>query len=269
MDIKQFQYGINLQAEACQVIDRYALQVSEEQYLAFKQQFLSDQTAFYEAIKQQSGYRQFLLYFFVRLAVDAYEEYKLREIADSVYWDTFSDIAIWCRTCERNFGESGINEYGWLKEHVQLRLFKLGRLQFQPIALDSSIAAEDRVLPEGQLVLNVHIPEGEPLDEQRVEQSFEQARAFFRGIPPIFVCRSWLLDPKLTHILKPESNIIAFQKQFHIYECDDSIRQAEERIFNQLQDDASLYSEQTSLQRSAKAYLLAGHKLGCGSGIKM
>jgi hypothetical protein len=46
-------------------------------------------------------------------------------------------------------------------------------------------------------------------------------------------------------------------------------KEAEQRIFNKICADPSEYEEQTRLQRSAKAYLAAGGKLGSGYGIKL
>ena len=50
---------------------------------------------------------------------------------------------------------------------------------------------------------------------------------------------------------------------------DDTSRQAEERIFKKVSDNFSEYEENTNLQRSAKAYLMAGNKLGSCFGIKI
>lgn len=85
----------------------------------------------------------------------------------------------------------------------------------------------------------------------------------------MYVCHSWLLYPELSEVLSVDSNIIQFQKHFYIYDVDAASREAEQRIFNQLKDNPFEYEEQTSLQRSAKAYLVAGHKLGSGYGIKI
>ncbi|MNO50163.1 hypothetical protein D3C76_405320 [compost metagenome] len=85
----------------------------------------------------------------------------------------------------------------------------------------------------------------------------------------MFICHSWLLDPELKKILGPESNIIQFQSQFNIYEVDKSSKEAEERIFNKLSATPQEYEENTHLQRSAKAFLIAGGKLGSGYGIKV
>jgi len=267
LDIKRLCEGIRLDDGAIAIIERY--QMDEAAYFGWKRHFENDRDDFFKQAKQAAAYRQKLLYFFVRLAVDAYEAYRIRGIAEGVYFDTFSDIRIWSVNCRRDYGEYGIEEYNWLQEHVQLRLFRLGRLQFQPCALDRDLAVGGKKLQRNQVVLNVHIPEGEPLDSVESALSFQRATSFFRGIPPVFVCHSWLLCPQLSDILKPDANIMQFQKHFVIYDIDPEAREAEQRIFNKLSDDPAAYEAHTSLQRNAKAYLMNGGKLGRGSGIKV
>ncbi|GGD53284.1 acyltransferase domain-containing protein [Paenibacillus nasutitermitis] len=267
MNIKQFCEGIKLDPAARRQLEEFT--ISEEEYLGYKQHFYMDHAAFFESVKQTAGYRKLLLYLFVRFAVDVYEKYKLQQIDDAIYYDTFSDFQNWCMQCKADTGEYGIEEYNWLKEHVQLRLFRLGRLQFQPLAFDRELIVNDYKIRVNQIVLNVHIPAGDPLLAEQVERSFEMAKAFFRGIPPVFICHSWLLEPELGEILPPESNILRFQQHFHLYKIDKNAKQAEERIFRKTCDNPHDYEAVTRLQRSAKAFLIAGGKLGIGFGIKV
>lgn len=94
-----------------------------------------------------------------------------------------------------------------------------GRLCFEPIRLE--VSRWQPVLSEGDDVLWVHIPSNGPLGAEAVEESLQQAKAFFARYFPktpyrAFVCSSWLLDTGLRAHLKPDSNILAFQKRFHI-----------------------------------------------------
>lgn len=267
LDIQLLCDFIRLHPEARRTLEQFALE--EEEYEGWKREFHEDADRFFERIRSMEHFRQRLLYFFVRLAVDCHEEYRIRGIGDDVYAETFSDLTIWSEECKRRFGDYGIQEYRWLAEHVQLRLFRLGRLQFQPHVLEQDVEMPDgRWIRKHTIVLNVHIPAGEPLHPDGVQHAFERAASFFRGIPPVFVCYSWLLEPQLRHLLPPESNILQFQNRFHIYRVDASSRQAEERIFGRVHDNPEEYEERTQLQRKAKAYLLSGKKLGLGCGIR-
>ncbi|MDQ6419111.1 acyltransferase domain-containing protein [Paenibacillus sp. LHD-117] len=267
MDIQSLCEGIGLEGEARRQLAEESM--DEPEYIDCKSRFIADPDGFFKSINQTVGYRRRLLEFFVRLAMDAHREYQMRDISDDVYFDTFTDIRIWCEICKRTYGEYGIQEYSWLQEHVRFRLFRLGRLQFQPYAFDRDLDIDGFKVKSGQVVLNVHIPEGEPLSPESAERSFRQAESFFRGIPPVFMCRSWLLYPGLERVLKPDSNILRFQRMFRIHETDETSKQAEERIFGRTQEIPSEYEASTSLQRAAKADLMAGGKLGSGFGIRI
>ena len=60
-------------------------------------------------------------------AMRARVEYEKAGIDEKIYYDTMSDIKIWCE----NNGNRGLKNYGWLSNHVRLELFRIGRLQFQ------------------------------------------------------------------------------------------------------------------------------------------
>ena len=85
-------------------------------------------------------------------------------------------------------------EERWLSLALRMKIFRLGRLQFEP--------------DEDRHVLHVHIPEGEPLDDAACGESFAIAEEFFGPEYTIFDCESWLLSPKLQKLLKPDSNIL-------------------------------------------------------------
>jgi hypothetical protein len=70
-------------------------------------------------------------------------------------------------------------------------------------------------------VLQVHVPPAGPLDQAASEKSLARAEHFFPDHYPeqpisAFVCKSWLLDPQLTHYLSPDSNIVRFQRRFRL-----------------------------------------------------
>ncbi len=94
-----------------------------------------------------------------------------------------------------------------------------GTLNFERIILHKDEYV--KVLKQGDPVLSVHIPEMGKMTPESVQESFEQAREFFGKYYShknfkAFVCSSWLLDTGLKNFLKPESNIMAFQKNFRI-----------------------------------------------------
>lgn len=201
----------------------------------------------------EDRYRELLLLFeglFDRL----HDTYARLGIDEQIYIDTRSDLEIWRGNCRRDFGIDGLQNYSWLENHINLKLFRLGRLQFEPIARG------------GKIALNVHVPQGEPLLYDRVRESYRYAYRFFHGITNKFVCGSWLLCPALGEILPPTSNIIRFAGDYSIVRLYPESRQCEERVFNRITDDYASYPETTSLQKGVKRKLLSGVKLSAAEG---
>ena len=67
--------------------------------------------------------------------------YAARGIPEDFLRDTLSDIQLWIETCQQRTGLPGLKEAGWLREHFQGRVIRLGRLQFQPATYDGAFIA--------------------------------------------------------------------------------------------------------------------------------
>ena len=89
-----------------------------------------------------------------------------------MFFDTFSDIAVWCQVCFRRYGEYGIQEYEWLWRHVEMTLFRLGRLQFEKTESLWEFEYKGRKTAVGDPVISIHIPEGQPLDPEACDMPF-------------------------------------------------------------------------------------------------
>lgn len=256
--------GIGLTQEQCQAAE--AGRIGGEEYRKLKQLFLADRQECFAAIGQEERFRQKYLYFFLRLALDAHEDYQKYGIDDTIYFDTFRDIKIWSDNCKRDHGEAGLDHSNWLSLHVRLLLFRLGRLQFQPEILDEDLHINGRIVKKGERILNLHIPQGEPLDYGTCLDSLSRCRTFFKEPYQEIICYSWLLCPTLKQLLRPESNILRFQSLFEIFDTNSDSRQAEERVFGTISDNPRKYPETTGLQRSMKNWLLMGNKVGSAGG---
>ncbi|MCM1544815.1 MAG: acyltransferase domain-containing protein [Ruminococcus sp.] len=215
----------------------------------------------------------------VRLAVvlkaaeKTYEKYVSKGIPESIFVNTFDDVRIWCK----NNSNKGLENYGWLKNHVKLELFKLGRLQFQMFTATRNASKIPNVpFKCGDKLLYVHIPQGEKLNFESCVSSIQEANEFFKTYFPeynykYFFCESWLLYEGNQNFMKSNSNILKFAGLFDIHSNFDSESQTYERIFNinkvpQLKSDIANLPETTSLQKAAKAYALSGRKFGIGAG---
>lgn len=191
-------------------------------------------------------------------------EYVRRGIDNEVFKATMYDLVRWEDAYFEQTGKVGLNEKRWLSNHVQLKLFQLGELQFEPLeSVSFELPEEWKDLP----ILNVHIPKGANLE--RRSEAYHKALAFFQKEKAVVVCSSWLLAPWIGESMGKESRIAAFQSEFTFAELHPGSRQAEERLFGPLQDDPSLYEVHTRLQAEAQKRLMNGEKLPGAAGYQL
>ena len=202
------------------------------------------------------------------LAKKAKEKYEEMGISDEIYYDTMSDIKIWCE----NNQNRGLKNYGWLKNHVSMELFRLGRLQFQLYECKNPTLLYHKLpFSYGERLLYVHIPQGQKLEKELCIESIRMAEEFFKKYFPdfrykCFFSETWLLNEGNREFMKSDSNIVSFMSLFDIHYSLPYQLQAIERIFGKKQLLKKNYPENTDLQKRAKAYMLSGGKPGVGIG---
>ena len=111
------------------------------------------------------------------------------------------------------------------------------------------------------------------MTDEEVEKSFALAAEFFPKYFPDFeyecyMCHSWLLDPTLKKLLKPESNILKFSNRFDVTETNDSTSGIA-IIFGSgtTYETVPEKTPQTSLQKAAQEHIRNGGKLYDGYGF--
>lgn len=265
MTIQELMRGIELPQKAQKIVLEY--EIEEDEYLSWKKMFKDHFLLFLEKWKEKEDSKQWILSFYVKMASEVYEKYLNANISEDVYYDTFRDITIWCRECYCKYGIYGLEEVEWIAKSIRMELYRIGRLQYEPMVIKSNEESELFHLNLGEKVLNVHIPAGEKLDYIACVDSMRTAQKFFVQGYTAMVCDSWLLSPKLKEVLPETSNIIRFQKLFRFVQEHYKFPQAEERIFKIWKSNKSEYPEETTLQRNAKSYLLSGGSIGIGVGV--
>lgn len=229
--------------------------------------FDTDERQFFARLRESPRPERLALRLLTQYAMEQGPAWKQAGISEEVYRDTMGDLVLWYRECVRQKGEPGLVEWDWLALPLKRKLYRLGRLQYQPRRLKQQTETVLGSFPEGTPVLEIHIPAGDSLLPRDADDSLLRAAAFF---PPeervLLHCHSWLLSPELEEILPQGSNILYFKSLFSVYEEDFSFRQAEERVFGEIRDDIASYPETTSLQRNLKRYLLAGGRVSMGLG---
>ena len=204
------------------------------------------------------------------LAEEAKNYYLQKGISEKIFNETMADISIWAENYRRKTGYCGIDELGWIMNHLNLELFALGRLQFRPSVFydnDSWTKINNYPLKVGDNILEVHIPQGRSLLYEECDISFESASFFFKKYFnyefEYFTCHSWLLSPTLKEILPKDSNIINFQDRFTLIAVDKNDNQAEERIF----DKQFGSNSNSSLAIKIKELKNKGINIGSGIGV--
>lgn len=264
MNVQELMNRIRFSKEAQEYVMNHLME--ENDYQQAKKLFYENEADFFVKWKKMEERFQWILPFYLQLACEVYEEYQQKNISDQVFDDTFYDITIWCEECFRRNGFYGIEEAKWIANSVCMRLFRLGRLQFEPVILKEALEGNTVALLEGSSVLNVHIPAGGKMDYDACMKSFQEAEEFFGDTYNAYMCDSWLLSSVLKDFLPEESNIIKFQNLFEVIKVYHDYPQGEGRIFLDVREDKENYPEDSTLQRKAKEYVLSGKDLGIGVG---
>jgi len=176
-----------------------------------------------EDITEKDGKKNFLL--FLYLCEELSEKYGQKGISEEILLDTLADLGSWLDIWSERKGGLYLGEVAWLRNHISMNLFKLGRLQFAFGKAESDVPEKN--IKKGDNVIEVHIPWGGALIKEECERSFEKAIKFFKEFYPeyeykCFTCHSWLMDETLKKLLKPESNILAFQNMFEVFNPEES-----------------------------------------------
>lgn len=125
------------------------------------------------------------------------------------------------------------------------------------------------ILKDGDAVFGIHIPANLPLDDETCMFSFKKAKEVLPRCFPeydfkAFVTGTWLLAPELKEFLKPQSNILAFQKYFTIFPSEYAYGKAvfsfvyQLNVFKDIALDYNTLKEDTSLMRNIKKHYLDG-----------
>ena len=190
---------------------------------------------------------------------------------------TLSDIKWKCDECKRLHGVVGTDHFDWYTRFFELRLFGVGRLQFEIKSYSGEVyeIGEKRINP-GEPVLSVHIPNcGVKLEEKLCNAAYRDAKKLFTsllGVKDIpFVCESWLLYPKNAEFLPPKSNIVKFMSKFDIIKTGNYRKDKNPAIpflfDKKMGTDINELPEKTSLQRAYKELLLNDGRMGWGFGV--
>ena len=205
------------------------------------------------------------LYAHLTEALREREDGVWRDLPEDVFVATMGAFTRFVREHLRSWGRVGFDRAFWTTRQVHARLLRVGEMEYE-------LRGE-----EGDPRISLHIPSNTVLRAELLNRSVDGARALFARFYPEWadapiLLHSWLLSPALPQLLPEGSNILRFQSAFDILETEQESDDCLEWVFKiaggqresvRLED----LPENTSLQRSMKAYLLAGGGVGSGRGV--
>ncbi len=223
-----------------------------------------------EFAKQENGE---LLCVLVYMAASGYthETYKEKGMPDDVFYNTFNCLPEKMETHMKHFGTWGYSAITWPISHLNLTLFRIGRLGYGlvPAPHEPVMAGDDVLVPENEPYIYMHMSDNEKL--VGCAESIKEARVFFRQFIPeygdcVYMTNTWLIDPNLAEILPETSNIRQFQKLFTVFERYDCRSEVLKRVFGVEKENLDEYTPTTSLAGAVIDYLKSGRELGRGIG---
>ena len=195
--------------------------------------------------------------------------YQAKGISDEVFFNSVLDLSTKNNECKTVHGIVGTFVSDWLALYYWLKIYGLGRLQYEPVPSDFNF--KDYV-KKGDTVLNCHIPSTGPLTKELLMDSLKKAYDFFGYTGPMPVrCASWLIHPGIATCFKEGSNMKMFYDCYEIVSSKDSESKGEcWRIYGKTNfDDVCESDLKTSFQKSYYKYITEGGKAGFGIGFFM
>lgn len=233
--------------------------------------------------------RQFLLFCIVANYRKLPELYQKNGWPAEMLEGIRGDLKLWLDTMLRDYGEYGLTPriFDWERECLAGIVKSFGRLQandihaFQPrLAIfrnsDGTLHivpdSEKEKLPKVDLkhldkVINIHIPAAGALKKADCLHSIAQMVKFSEKYNPDYdfkaiVCYSWLLDEQFQKLLRPDSNIIQFQKLGHLAPLPnaDQTEEVRWRIWGEkhLHTPADQLPKNTSMEKNVAGFLASG-----------
>ena len=219
-----------------------------------------------------SPYKAYVL-LFLCMAPVLHKQYVKYGISDTIFYDTLCDLRYKLDECRLVHGTYGTFVPKWYKGFFEMRIFALGRLQFEINHTWFDCEVRGKKIPKGTKVLSVHIPRtGTALKHNLVLDSYAQAAEFFKTEfedEIIFICNSWLLYPWNRTVYKDGSNLAQFYDDFTIVNSGEYQNYSEVwRLFDCLFDgNVDHLPNDTSLRRSFIERIKSNQPIGHGTGV--
>ena len=222
--------------------------------------------------KKLSVYTAYML-LMICMSDALYKKYMQKGIESKIFYNTMLDLRYKLEECRLVHNKCGTFVPNWYKGFFEMRIFALGRLQFEINHTWFECEIGGKKIPKGTKVLSVHIPRTEtPLEHNAVLEAYKSAKEFFKDEfdeDIIFICNSWLLYPWNRTVYKEGSNLARFYDDFTIVSSGEYQNYSETwRLFDRLYDgNPDVLPSDTSLRRAFIERIKSGEPIGHGTGV--
>ncbi len=275
--------GLEFPADATSYLTEQAEKVASDAnamaalHCATQKAFASDDRSYEESLEkvaELTGVPRYTvdMIFFLSCAPLMQKRFEEMGVGDRIFWDTLRDLRYKLIECKNLYGYYGSFTKNWFPRFLRGEGFALGRLQYEK----KPYTGEDygTLLKKDEPVCKCHIPSSGPLLYEDVLKSLRLAYDFYKedrknGIL-VICCDSWMLYSPLIERLPRTSNIRRFYDLFEIVSIREKATNTDFwRIFSLPYTPENLPAapENTSLQRTVKAFMMEENNLGCGVGI--
>lgn len=220
--------------------------------------------------------RALLFIAYAEMSFTMRELYRKNGISDDIWHDSVRDLAFKNRETHNVYNEWGLFT-DWFEGFLKLRLFSLGRLEYEVQMFNKSEHPIERsgitLIPGKTPAISIHIPSDGKLRIEAVIDSFKKAYEFFGKYhidnKLIFQCSSWLLYPRMLEFMTPGSNLSRFIECFEILDFGTSSEFKDcWRLFGRSYSEGSAaLPRDTTLRKQYAEWLDAGNLPGYGKGI--
>lgn len=277
-------FNINNILEFCYKIDicKNIIDLIPQKYYLIDENIISEfYYDFFENEKAEEAYKKLQQYtdnidsdkiceliVLLSIAIKSYENYKKKGIDEKIYIDTMKCFSRFIKETYKWTGKYTFDRGFWVWRQLSLVLFRIGQLEFEVSNIDETLANKLNINKNNK-VLYVHIPSDAICTIQELEYSYYKANEFFKkyfNAEYLFLCSSWLLGKELEYLIKENSGIYNFRKDYEIidyFESDDYIQW----VFDKFDGNIKDFIPKTNLQKSIKQHIIDGGKMTVGLGI--
>jgi hypothetical protein len=160
---------------------------------------------------------------------------------------------------DRKYKGIRVSQMLWGIYFVNVKLIEVGVLQYE-------------LYDEEHKIIKIHIPRGINLSIENAKKSItianKEIKKYFKLQNLEFICNSWLLSKQIRQLVSNTSNIANFYNLFFIKQGENCIEDILNFVYNLKEcQDYKILSENTSLQKNIKKYLIEGNDINLGLGV--